>query len=138
LKTRGKWTCASVLAFAGDVDPVEAITKAARDVVVRAMDQGWTGPPFDPLSLADFLKLDIVPRDDVPDARTVPVDRSRLRIEFNPNRPRARIRYSVAHEIAHTLFPDCSKTIRHRGIHRDTTTDEWQLEALCNIAARSF
>jgi hypothetical protein len=127
-----------VTQFAKGADPVEAITKAARDVVVRAIDQGWKGPPFDPLVLADLLKLDVVPRDDVPDARTVPVGASKLCIEFNPSRPHARVRYSLAHEIAHTLFPDCSKSVRHRTVHGDATMDEWQLEALCNIAAAEF
>ena len=28
-----------------------------------------------------------------------------LVIEFNPTRPRGRLRFSLAHEIAHTLFP---------------------------------
>jgi len=89
------------------------------------------------LALADLLKLDTVARDDVSDARTVPVGQ-KLRIEFNPNRPYARIRYSVAHEIAHTLFADCAKTVRHRAFHRGTIGDEWQLETLCNIAAAEF
>jgi len=88
LEMRGRWTHPSVLEFAKDRDPVEAITKAARDVVVRAIDQGWSGPPFDPLVLADMLKLEVVPRDDVPEARTVPAGRSSVYIEFNPNRPR--------------------------------------------------
>ena len=59
------------------------------------------------------------------------------RIEYNPNRPRERRRYSVAHEIAHTLFPDCAKRVRHRGSHHGKRpgSDDWQLEALCNIAA---
>jgi O-acetyl-ADP-ribose deacetylase (regulator of RNase III) len=113
---------------------VEAVTKAARDLAVRAIDQGWKGPPFDPLALAGFQKIEVVPRDDVFDARTVPVGSS-LRIEFNPSRPRARVRYSVAHEIAHTIFPDCARTVRNRSVHHETTPDDWQLEALCNIAA---
>jgi IrrE N-terminal-like domain len=113
---------------------VEAVTRAARDLVVRAMDQGWKGPPFDPLALAEFQKIEVVPRDDVFDARTVPVGSS-LRIEFNPSRPQARVRYSVAHEIAHTIFPDCARTVRNRSVHHQTTPDDWQLEALCNIAA---
>jgi O-acetyl-ADP-ribose deacetylase (regulator of RNase III) len=134
LETRGEWTNRSVIEFAKGADPVEAVTKAARDLAVQAMDQGWKGPPFDPLSLAEFQKIDVVPRDDVFDARTVPVGSS-LRIEFNPNKPKARVRYSVAHEIAHTIFPDCAKTVRNRTVLHETTSDDWQLEALCNIAA---
>jgi hypothetical protein len=138
VETRQKWTNSSVKEFARDRDPVEAITSAARDVVVRAIDRGWVGPPFDPLVLADMLKLEVVPRADVPEARTVPLGRSSVYIEFNPNRPRSRVRFSIAHEIAHTLFPDCAKTMRHRLAQRYASGDEWQLEALCNIAAAEF
>jgi hypothetical protein len=103
--------------------------------VLRALDAGWYGPPFDPLALADLLQLQTVARADVRDARTVPAADGRGRIEFNPNRPRGRVRYSIAHEIAHTLFPDCAEAVRERVRHVDLSTDEWQLEALCNIAA---
>ena len=133
-----KWTNESVKHFAGTADPIDAVTTCARDLVLRAIDQGWTGPPFDPFVLADLLHLETVPRADISDARTLPVSRSQLRIEFNPNRPHARVRYSVAHEIAHTLFPDCAHQIRNRSMHQEKRGDEWQLEALCNIAAAEF
>jgi O-acetyl-ADP-ribose deacetylase (regulator of RNase III) len=102
------------------------------------MDAGWTGPPFDPLALADLLDLRVVGRSDIRDARIVPVGRDQFQIEFNPNRPPARVRYSVAHEIAHTLFPDCAEEIRNRSAPGEVQGDEWQLEALCNIAAAEF
>jgi O-acetyl-ADP-ribose deacetylase (regulator of RNase III) len=68
----------------------------------------------------------------------VPIEKDGLQIEFNPNRPPARVRYSLAHEIAHTLFPDCRDQIRNRSATHEITGDEWQLEALCNIAAAEF
>jgi hypothetical protein len=58
-----------------------------------------------------------------------------VRIEFNPTRPRGRVRYSIAHEIAHTFFPDCANQVRNRERHQEGAGDTWQLEALCNIAA---
>lgn len=133
-----KWTNASVLQLAKGADPVATAIQRARDIVIQAIDAGWDGPPFDPLELADHLKLEVFARDDVRDARTVPSGRSELRIEFNPNRPRARVRFSLAHEIAHTLFPDCAAYVRNRGEHLHQTSDEWQLEAICNIAAAEF
>ncbi len=131
-----RWTHESVIAFAGEADPVSLITERARDLVLRAMDAGWSGPPFDPLALAtSFLHLEVVTSDEVQEARTVPTPGG-ARIEFNPNRPRERRRYSVAHEIAHTLFPDYTDRVRHRGSHHaDARPDDWQLETLCNIAA---
>lgn len=128
------WTNKSVLALAQGSDPVEAIRSLARDVVARALDAGWSGPPFDPIALADHLGLVITARDDIADARTVPTLEG-IRIEFNPNRPRGRMRYSLAHEIAHTLFADCADKVRHRGQHHALRGDEWQIETLCNIAA---
>jgi hypothetical protein len=132
------WTNASVrklLKIVGEVDPVRAITRRAREVALDAMDRGWSGPPFDPLQLADHLGIAVSPRHDVRDARTVAAAGGRVLVEFNPNRPSARVRYSIAHEIAHSLFPDCGDRVRHRGFHDELQGDEWQLEAMCNVGA---
>jgi O-acetyl-ADP-ribose deacetylase (regulator of RNase III) len=134
----GRWTNHSVLALAGDRDPIEVITESARAIVVEAIDKGWSGPPFDPIALADLLNLRVVGSSDIRDARIVPLDQNVLQIEFNPNRPPARVRYSVAHEIAHTLFPDCGELVRNRAAREEMVGDEWQLETLCNIAAAEF
>lgn len=123
--------------LAGEDDPVEVITKKARGLVLAAMDNGWSGPPFDPLFLSDYLKLRVLPRGDLRDARIVPAGDS-FCIEYNPTRPRGRVRYSIAHEIAHTLFPDCSDQTRNRAAPHEIRSDEWELEALCNIAAAEF
>lgn len=129
------WTHKSIKRFAGAADPVEAILSAARAMVLRAMDAGWKGPPFDPIALAEIMRIEVAPRDDVRDARVVPAGRDGVRIEFNPSRPPNRVRYSIAHEIAHTFFPDCAERVRHRAAPAEMKGDEWQLEALCNIAA---
>lgn len=129
------WTNRSVLAFAGDRDPVDAITQYARSLTLKAMEEGWPGPPFDPATLASWLKIDVIPREDIRDARTLPKPDSTYQIEFNPHRSRGRVRYSIAHEIAHTFFPDCAEAIRNRVAKEEQEGDEWQLEMLCNIAA---
>lgn len=132
------WTNASVVKFLkamGETDPVRAITRRAREVALEAMDKGWSGPPFDPLQLADFLGIPVSPRHEIRDARTLPGPSGGVLVEFNPNRPSARVRYSIAHEIAHTLFPDCRDRIRHRSMHDELQGDEWQLEAICNVGA---
>lgn len=121
--------------IAQDQDPAEAVTNRARRLVTAALDAGWSGPPFDPLQLADILKIELRPRHDVRDAQLVPVGKGRLRIEFNPNRARARIRFSIAHEIAHTLFEDHSEEVRRRLQRTELRGDDWQLESLCNLAA---
>ena len=67
-----KWTNRSVVAFAGGQDPVARIEAKARTLALNAMDEGWTGPPFDPLALAQWLDLRIEARGDIADARMVP------------------------------------------------------------------
>jgi Zn-dependent peptidase ImmA (M78 family)/O-acetyl-ADP-ribose deacetylase (regulator of RNase III) len=109
--------------------------RKSRDLTLDAMDQGWSGPPFDPLQLADILKITVVPSQNVLDARSVPLGRKALQIEFNPARPKGRLRFSIAHEIAHSFFPDCGERVRNRSSHQELTGDDWQLETLCNIGA---
>jgi len=132
------WTNPSVLKFAGNSDPVDFTTCKARDVILKAIQAGWQGPPFDPFRLAEVLEIPTIPREDVLDARILSSGSQRLQIEFNPNRPRGRTRFSVAHEIAHTLFPDCVENVRNRGQVTEAREDNWQLELLCNIAAAEF
>jgi hypothetical protein len=130
------WTNASVLKFAAGRDPVQAVVRAARDIVLEAIDKGWSGPPFDPMKLAELRGLSIAPSADIRDARTIPAGPKSFLIEYNPTRPNGRLRYSIAHEIAHTFFPDCGERVRNRSKAEPfDSPDERQLEALCNIAA---
>lgn len=115
------------------MDPIEAIEKRARAIALDAIDKGWEGPPFDPIKLAETLRIPISGNADVQDAKAVPIGKDKIRIEFNPNRPRGRVRFSIAHEIAHSFFQDCAEKTRYRD--SNTGSDDWQLELLCNIAA---
>lgn len=126
-----RWTNPSVKLLAAESDPVKTIVEKTRELLLMAMDNGWKGPPFDPFSLAQLLRFSLVPREDILDARLIS---SKSEIEYNPNKAQSRIRFSIAHEIAHTLFPDYAKSIHNRS---DATMreDDWQIELLCNIAA---
>jgi Zn-dependent peptidase ImmA (M78 family) len=128
------WTNKSVLSFAGNEDPIAAMIRRSRSLVLEAIERGWNGPPFDPFSLAELLRIEVLPSQDVMEARTTPFG-SRFRIEYNPNRGESRVRYSVAHEIAHTFFPDCAEAIRNRDSYHTGKGDNWQLEMLCNVGA---
>jgi hypothetical protein len=103
-KPQDLWTNPSIREFSSQGNPVNAMAEHARQVALEAIDDGWSGPPFDPFELAGRLGLQTVPRDDLPDARIVPIGSRGARIEFNPTRPSGRVRFSVAHEIAHTFF----------------------------------
>lgn len=128
------WSNESVRRLAEGRDPVQVIVETAREIVLDAMDQGWLGPPYDPFKLAELRGIAVSPRADIPEARTVPAGQNRFVIEYNPTRSPGRLRYSIAHEIAHTLFPDCGERIRNRS-KTTPSPDDWQLEALCNLAA---
>jgi O-acetyl-ADP-ribose deacetylase (regulator of RNase III) len=133
---RIRWTNTSVRKFAGDGDPIALVEAKARELVLKAFDAGWIGPPYNPLHIADLLKIPVEPNSEVSDARTIATS-GRVKIEFNPTRPRERVRFSIAHEIAHTLFSDVAEQTRHRS-GPSASDDEWQLEMLCNLAAAEF
>ncbi len=87
------------------------------------------------LQLAELLGISVKATSDIPDARLVPMGSRRSSIEFNPNRAPGRMRFSIAHEIAHTFFPDHPASVRNRSHLSESTSDEWQIELLCNVAA---
>ena len=134
-KSKPSWSNPDVLEFGQGHDPIEKMMGVATAAGLDAIQNGWKGPPFDPFRLAEHLKLKVVPREDVADARTVPVGTDEFRVEYNPSRPRQRIRFSIAHEIAHTFLPGCRDRIRYRAGNSRREPGEWELEVLCNVGA---
>jgi Zn-dependent peptidase ImmA (M78 family)/O-acetyl-ADP-ribose deacetylase (regulator of RNase III) len=128
------WTNRSVLQMAGDGDPVEQILEQVRQRAFEAMEEGWSGPPYDPIALAERSGVEVIPIEEVEDARLVHHGK-RARIEFNPNRSPERVRFSVAHELGHLAFPDAAEKIRNRAHSVQAEGDDWQIELLCNLAA---
>ena len=127
------WTNKSVLDFAEADDPVEKTISKTRELVFKAKEEGWSGPPFNPIEIAKMLGIKIEANSSLKDARLICLEGKPV-IQFNPMQPRERVRFSIAHEVAHFLFPDWKSKDRHRGGSQDTI-DEWQLEMLCNISA---
>ena len=131
--TNSRWTDKSVVAFAYEEDPIDKMETMARKAVLDAVDRGWRGPPFDPIELASIRGITVRPNAAIADARVFWVN-GRFQIEYNPHRPRGRVNFSIAHEIAHTFFEDCGEEVRNR--RRDRWEDRrWQLELLCNVGA---
>jgi len=128
------WTNPSVLSLAQDKDPLDVITQKARSVILNYMESGANGPPFDTMEIARFLGASVLPSAEVRDAKTTFVG-GKPQIEFNPNRPKNRIRYSICHELVHTFFPDWKEETRYRASRQEMSNDGWQLEMLCNIGA---
>src|SRR5438552_2333533 len=120
-KGRGRvWSHKSVLALmdsarAGE-EPEDVITRLAREFVADAMACGWSGPPFDPEVLASVRGIKVEPTncDIRADARVFPGTGGKLRIEYDPRKPKARVNFSICHELTHTFFPDSYETVRHR------------------------
>ena len=133
--TSGHWTHPSVRLLLDEGDPERVMVEKARRLVFDAIEAGWSGPPFDPIRLADLRNMEVAANPDVVDAQTSLASSGSLRLEFNPNLPRGRRRYSIAHEIAHALLPDVGERVRYRAAEAHERSDDWQLEMLCNIAA---
>lgn len=108
MRTETEWTHQSLKSQEIGEDPVGFVKAKARELTFRAIEEGWAGPPFDQLELARVADIETQPKQGIPDARIVPLRGGRFRIEYNPSRPSARVRFSIAHEIAHTFFPDCA------------------------------
>lgn len=115
----------------GNPDPIDAIKTKARDLVLQAFEMGWQGPPYSPIQLAKLMNIDVIPNDEVADARILPVNNN-FQIQYNPFQRPTRINFSVSHEIAHTLFSDCAMSIRNR---EENPVEHRELEQLCNAAA---
>ena len=128
-----RWTDDSVVAFAQEEDPIRKMVTLARRAVLDAVDRGWRGPPFDPIELARIRGISVRSNPAIADARVFWVN-GRFQIEYNPHRPRGRVNFSIAHEIAHTFFGDCAEEVQYR--RRERWEDRrWQLELLCNVGA---
>jgi hypothetical protein len=121
-------------------DPITAIRVRARNAIERFRATfGEPTMPLDIEALASFLGIGL--SDDAPshseDAELVPVGNGRVAIRINSDRPETRRRFSVAHEITHTFFPNfqtktwCRTDARYR--RRDNPDD--LLEMLCDIGA---
>lgn len=130
-----RWTNSSALAFAAGADPVAAVQEAAQSLVLKAREAGWAGPPFNPLKIVEMLGARTAANAAIADARLLASPSGPV-VEYNPQQPRERMRFSIAHEVAHMLFPDWRDEVRNRG--GSTSADDWQLEMLCNIAASEF
>ena len=133
------WTNSSVKALVGPnvkgEGPVKFITQKARDLIFEYVQNGGISQPLDPFDLARFKNLKVETCDDVRDARTVHAGGGRFLIQYNPKQPLVRIRYSICHEITHTIFPDCAARVQNRGTHEGMEPDDWQLESLCDVGA---
>lgn len=133
-----RWTNKSVLNLANGEDPLHVARNVAAGLVEEAQSLGVAGPPVDVFALAVGKGISLKATHDLADAQILPTVDG-LSILYNPNRPRGRLRFSVAHELAHATFPDVAEQPRHRtssgSIEGAADSDDWELELMCDVIA---
>lgn len=124
----------------GAADPPEAIRRQARDLIKTYV--AAFGEPEKPINIDVLASLRGINRsEEAPlfsqDAELAPDGAGGITMRVNPDRPGTRQRFSMAHEITHTFFPDYStrRWCRTDARYRDRTNPEDYLEMLCDIGA---
>lgn len=104
----------------------------------------FSGLPADPFErikiLASLKGIKIQPMD-IEGQRKIRRDavlyplRSGRMILYNPNRPKSRLLFTLAHEIIHILFPNSANGARFRTITNPDSREANELERLCDLGA---
>ena len=117
-------------------DPEEIIRNLVRNRLTEAKDLGWSGPPFNPQLLASMMGIQCEESRELvysEDAELHPTSTG-LIIKYNPDKPKTRQNFSIAHEISHTLFPGYKDQYKARHkIGRFDSSSE--VEFLCDLGA---
>jgi IrrE N-terminal-like domain len=124
----------------GGATPEEAIRLKAREIVGNFCTVfGEPTMPFPVDALASFLGIGSTDEPPVhsDDAELIPIENGRVAIRVNPDRPETRKRFSMAHEVTHTFFPDYQSKIwcRTDARFRSRRNPDDLLEMLCDIGA---
>lgn len=124
----------------GANDAAAAIRQKARELIQLHVDS--IGEPEIPISVDVLASLRGIGRSEErplhsPDAELVPDGAGGVMMRVNPDRPDTRQRFSVAHEISHTFFPDYTtkRWCRTDARYRDRTNPDEYLELLCDVGA---
>jgi Zn-dependent peptidase ImmA (M78 family) len=124
------------------VDPRSSVLSQAKALLSRLSH--WEEVPEDPFErlriLASLARITIEPMDieqrrkEKRDAILLTTESKRI-IAYNPERPRSRVAFTIAHEIVHTFFPNSSGGARFRSICESTSKEANELERLCDLGA---
>ena len=112
---------------------------AQADRILCEIDDRWSPPPVDPVLIAQALGYRCVSVDEPGlDDAMIMVQNGTPTILFRQGRSRARTRFSIFHELAHTLFPDYHSDPLMRGSKVRHFGGQGFLEHLCDVAAAEF
>ena len=124
----------------GAPTPEDAIRTSAKQLVSQYVESfGQLDIPIDVAVLASLRS--IRESSDLPvlsdDAELAPDGRGGVEMRVNPDRPETRKRFSIAHEISHTFFPEyqTKEWCRTDARFRDRRDPSQYLEMLCDIGA---
>lgn len=124
----------------GAATPAEAIRIKARELLETLVAS--FGEPTMPIDVDVLASLRGIARsDEAPfhseDAELSPDDTGGVTMRVNADRPETRQRFSVAHEISHTFFPDYTtkQWCRTDARYRDRNNPNEHIEMLCDIGA---
>ena len=112
---------------------------AHADRLLREIDDHWAPPPVDPVLIAQALGYRCVSVDEPGlDDAMIMVQNGTPTILFRRGRSMVRTRFSIFHELAHTLFPDYRKNPLMFGSRVRYFGRQRFLEHLCDVAAAEF
>lgn len=130
-----------VLQETGEADPATAVRTKARAVIREFLATFGGIPPIDLEAVASFRGLRLssdAPRHS-PDAEIAPEPDGGVALRINRERPQTRQRFSIGHEIGHTLFPGYGLAVRCRkAIDRRWADPDDLVESLCDVASSEF
>lgn len=122
----------------GEEDPFAAVRRKAQGVAAHFFATFSEEPPFNMKAIASLRGLhwsDDDPRFSA-DSEIAPEGDGRVVLRINKARPASRQRFSIGHEIGHTLFPEYQLAVRCRkAIDRSWANSDDLLETLCDVAA---
>ncbi|MDE0084285.1 MAG: ImmA/IrrE family metallo-endopeptidase [Candidatus Poribacteria bacterium] len=118
-------------------DPKEIIRSLVQKTLAKARKFLWEGPPFNPETLASILGISCEETDRLTyseDAELLPTENGRMVIRYNPDRPKTRRNFSIAHEITHTFFPEYNDEYKARRKTGKFDPNN-EVEFLCDLGA---
>jgi IrrE N-terminal-like domain len=130
----------ALLREVGTTDPRVALREKAREVF--ALYQATIGELEPPINMEAIASLRGIRRSDElplfsPDAELASDSTGRAIMRVNPDRPETRQRFSMAHEVVHTFFPEYELKVQCRPDprFRDADNPADRLETLCDAGA---
>ncbi len=132
---------AAVMEEMRETDPELAVRKKARQLAAEFQQFASEPPPFNMELFASYRGLrssDESPRHSE-DSEIVPEPDGGVVLRVNRDRPFTRQRFSIGHEVGHTLFPEFTQKIQCRKPKDRAWADPYDhIESLCDIAASEF